>query len=152
MEYMEGDNLQEKIEKKGLAFESSKKGEKKKIELIKNFLQQILKGVNYLHKLGIMHRDIKPSNIFISHDNHLKLGDFGISLFEKPTDYYGTLDYAAPEMIMHLDYEKSVDLWAIGCVAYQMYTGKAPFFHEDEDITRRNLMGVKYEASLVFHK
>ena len=95
--------------------------------------------------MNIIHRDIKPSNIFISHESNIKLRDFGISLYEKPKDFFGTLDYASPEMILHEEYDKSVDIWAIGCVAYELFTGRPPFYNENERLTTINLVNCRYD-------
>ena len=99
MEYMEGSSLQKKIQDKftsrTFSLDHRKKNQEKAIN-IKNTLSQILKAVSFLHSLKIIHRDIKPSNIFVSHESNIKLGDFGISIYDKPSDYFGTLDYASP--------------------------------------------------------
>ena len=76
-----------------------------------------------------MHRDIKPANILCNGINSLKLADFGLSKqFKVPlrrqSICVGTLQYMAPEMLAHRDdYSATVDMWAIGCIMYEMMTG-----------------------------
>lgn len=92
-------------------------------------MTQVLNAVSFLHRKGIIHRDIKPANIFISNENNYKIGDFGSCTYRKTQEFLGTLDYAAPEILTHKPYSEKVDLWSIGCVAYEMFTNSPPFFH-----------------------
>ena len=89
-------------------------------------MYQILKGMKYLHSAEVIHRDLKPSNILISSDCHLKICDFGLarSLASNGPDKDNVLTeevatrwYRAPEVLLSSqDYEKSVDVWSIGCI------------------------------------
>lgn len=88
-----------------------------------------MEAVSHIHKLGIIHRDIKPSNIFISQDYCLKLGDFGSSGMNGSAEYVGTLDYVAPEIILKKKYDYYIDMWSIGCLAYELWVGRPPFYH-----------------------
>lgn len=69
MEYCSGDELFKYIVSKGRLSE----------EIACKMYQQLLSGIEYIHKLGIVHRDLKPENILLDHDNNLKLVDFGLS-------------------------------------------------------------------------
>ena len=60
-----------------------------------------------------------------------KIGDFGSSSLKNEQEYIGTLDYASPEIITKKSYDKSVDMWSIGCIAYELDVGRPPFFHID---------------------
>ncbi|KAH9508615.1 Mitogen-activated protein kinase kinase kinase 1 [Bulinus truncatus] len=100
--------------------------------------KQIIEGVVYLNENNLFHRDIKSANILMSDENNVKLADFGLTReFAEMTKTYtkgvGTNRFMAPEMIALkpdgscYNYDKSVDIWAIGCIVIHMLTGKLPF-------------------------
>jgi len=104
------------------------------IELIKNFMLQILKGVSYFHSKKIIHRDLKPQNLLINkEDKKLKIGDFGLArTFSIPNRPYTkevlTLWYRAPELLLGTnEYSTTVDIWSIGCIFAEMYIKKPVF-------------------------
>lgn len=88
-----------------------------------------------LHNIGVNHRDIKPSNILINENCEAKLCDFGLARFneeskeEEPnTEYVATRWYRAPELNLgSVNYDKSVDIWGLGCLIVEMFTGKPLF-------------------------
>ena len=106
-----------------------------------NITFQILKGVQCLHKYGIIHRDIKSANIMVSEDylddtngtpkNSVKIVDFGLSRilgkFEFSEDPYGSLCFKAPELIKHMKYNFKVDIWAVGITLFYIIYGELPF-------------------------
>lgn len=97
---------------------------------------QLVQGISYLHKSGIFHRDIKPENILICGDS-LKIADLGsckgIHSHGPFTEYISTLWYRAPEcMLMAGHYNKAVDIWATGCVLYEMNTLRILFQGKNE--------------------
>ena len=86
----------------------------------------ICKGLMEIHKNGIIQRDIKPENIFINKDYIIKIGDFGVSKqvsdhIKAVTDI-GTEIYYAPERIENGEYDDKVDIWALGCIIYELCT------------------------------
>ena len=95
------------------------------------FLRELAKGLSYLHDRGIVHRDMKPGNIFYD-DGYVKIGDYGLSKcisesrHTQQTVSVGTLHYMAPEMGSG-DYSRSVDIYALGVIAYEMLRGRVPF-------------------------
>jgi TM2 domain-containing membrane protein YozV len=95
------------------------------------FLREIATGLTYLHNCGIVHRDLKPGNIFCE-DGTVKIGDYGLSKAMSAsrasgqTITVGTVHYMAPE-IGAGRYDRSVDIYALGIVLYEMLTGQVPF-------------------------
>ncbi|GAA5907957.1 hypothetical protein JCM6882_001538 [Rhodosporidiobolus microsporus] len=84
-------------------------------------------------KTVILHRDIKPENVFLDKDNNLKLGDFGLSKAMQQAamtqTYVGTPYYMSPELINGQMYDVKSDIWALGCLIYELCAGHPPF-HE----------------------
>ena len=84
---------------------------------------------HHTHKL--LHRDLKPANIFLD-DGEVKLGDFGVSKFlafsqAKAMTQCGTPLYMSPEMCQGQPYTRAADVWALGCVLYELMTMRAPW-------------------------
>lgn len=95
------------------------------------FLREIARGLAYLHSRGIVHRDLKPGNIFFD-EGYVKIGDYGLSKaiaasrHSGQTMSVGTVHYMAPE-IGSGDYNKTIDLYALGVMLYEMLLGRVPF-------------------------
>lgn len=92
---------------------------------------QIVVGLDYLHSKNIIHRDIKPSNIFLTEQNYIKIGDFGMSKkmnrknmkeYLKGSDEYGTNNYLAPEVIEYNRFSIYSDIYGIGIILYELLT------------------------------
>eukprot|EP00731_Ephydatia_muelleri_P013656 Em0007g966a len=103
--------------------------------VIKDFLGQILSGVDWMHVNTIVHRDIKPQNILVSSDGkQLKIADFGLSRSIGSNVILSTEVvtqwYRAPEVLLHSSYNKEVDIWSVGCVFAEMIIGKPLFAAE----------------------
>ena len=99
-------------------------------------LRQICKGLASAHAAHIVHRDIKPDNIFLdfrhSRRDVVKLLDFGISVFmveatAVDVDIVGTPMYLAPELVAGKPFDARVDMYAVGCTAHEMLTGRPPY-------------------------
>ena len=103
--------------------------------LFLHFAQQVLAAVEYAHQQGVVHRDLKPGNVMVRPDRVLKLLDFGIAAtmkatFTRLTGHGSTLTipYASPEQINGEDPAPSMDIYSLGCVFYEMLTGRPPFY------------------------
>ena len=125
MEYCDSGDLSEFIE--------SKKKTKKllKEDLILQIFIKIVIGLAYLHKHNILHRDLKSPNIFLTHGLEIKIGDLGVakvlsrSGFAKT--FIGTPYYLSPEICDEKPYNDKSDVWALGCILYELTTYKHPF-------------------------
>jgi len=105
--------------------------------LVKNFVRQILAGLNYLHERDIIHRDIKGGNILVDNKGGIKISDFGIS--KKVDDnllignranrpsLQGSVFWMAPEVVKQSIYTKKADIWSVGCLIVEMLTGDHPW-------------------------
>lgn len=99
-----------------------------------DYATQIAKALEHAHNAGIVHRDLKPANLLVTKDGVLKLTDFGIARDSEATQLtqagktVGTLAYMAPEQITGKHpITRRTDLYALGCVMFQMMTGRTPF-------------------------
>ena len=111
-------------------------------------IHKLSMAVYYLHSYGIVHRDLKPENILmtdLSDSADIRLLDFGLSKIigndEKCTEPYGTLSFVAPEVLQGKPYDKSVDLWSIGIIAFLLLCGYLPFDdkHSEREIARQTI-------------
>lgn len=82
-------------------------------------------------QVTILHRDLKPENIFLGNDNTVKLGDFGLSKLMRSHDfastYVGTPFYMSPEICAAEKYTLRSDIWALGCIMYELCQKEPPF-------------------------
>ena len=98
------------------------------------FTRELIKGLRYLHDAGVVHRDLKPHNIFFE-DGTVKIGDYSLSKAISGTQQtghtttVGSVHYMAPE-IGEGKYDKSVDIYALGVILFEMLTGSPPYVGE----------------------
>jgi len=127
MEYIEGQELKEKIKAGPLT-----------IEEVQNIAKQIAEGLQAAHKKGIIHRDIKSANIMITDDDKIKIMDFGLakvgtgSQLTKAQSTLGTVAYMSPEQTQCSEVDHRTDIWSFGVLLYEMLTGVLPFKGEYE--------------------
>nr|XP_025978665.1 serine/threonine-protein kinase Nek1 isoform X5 [Dromaius novaehollandiae] len=124
MDYCEGGDLFKKINaQKGVLFSEDQ---------ILDWFVQICLALKHIHDRKILHRDIKSQNIFLTKDGTIQLGDFGIarvlnSTLELTRICIGTPYYLSPEICQNKPYNNKSDIWALGCVLYEMCTLKHAF-------------------------
>eukprot|EP00057_Strongylocentrotus_purpuratus_P017296 XP_011671770.1 PREDICTED: serine/threonine-protein kinase Nek9-like [Strongylocentrotus purpuratus] len=123
MEYANGGTLYEKIvHQDGTLFEE---------ELVLWYLFQTVSAVAYIHQIDVLHRDIKTLNIFMTKSGLIKVGDFGISKVlgddKMAESVVGTPLYMSPELVKGQQYNAKSDVWAIGCVLYELLTLRRVF-------------------------
>ncbi|KAI9674154.1 MAG: 3-phosphoinositide dependent protein kinase-1 [Caeruleum heppii] len=135
---------------------------------------QILDTIDYMHSRGVIHRDLKPENVLLDHAMHVKITDFGtakildpprpraqdqandggIPLAGDPLDgsetdraisFVGTAEYVSPELLKDKNACKASDLWAFGCIIYQLLAGRPPFKAGNEYQTFQKIVNLDYE-------
>lgn len=127
MEYVTGGTLADLIRRKG----------KLPWEEVIHFGVQICRALDCAHSHGVVHRDLKPSNLLLTDKGQLKLSDFGLAkgqeatMLTAPGKTVGTYAYMAPEQITGKhSLSAKTDLYALGCVLYEMLVGEPPFVSE----------------------
>ncbi|KAI8841753.1 kinase-like domain-containing protein [Chytridium lagenaria] len=104
-------------------------------------LEQVVKGLEYLHERKIMHRDLKLSNILLTEDFDVKIADFGLACrlndnAGEQRTMCGTPNYISPEVIMRHSYGPATDVWSLGCMFYTVLIGRPPF---DSNVVKSTL-------------
>lgn len=138
------------------------------INIVRFIVAEIVLVLEYLHSVGVSHRDLKPENIFVNEEGHLKLGDFGcagvspeareklkiknhkhrdnIKESDKLNTFVGTKQYVPPEVLKGVGCSPFADMWSLGVLIYQLFTGKTPFLVMDSEyFTFQNIMECNYE-------
>ncbi len=128
-EYVAGETLAERLKREGPLAEA---------EALR-IAGQICAAIEHVHQRGFVHYDVKPANVMLCPDATIRLIDFGLAhavvtkrfAFGGPAPAIASSDYVAPEQIRRKRGRKSVDIYSIGVVLYEMLTGRAPFPNDD---------------------
>ena len=143
------------------------------MECTRFYAAQILDAVDYMHSRGVIHRDLKPENVLLDDQMHVKITDFGTAkLLPDPRDaamqdianrgipepsfqntsddgraasFVGTAEYVSPELLTHKNACKASDLWAFGCIVYQLLAGRPPFKAATEYLTFQKIVNLEYD-------
>ena len=139
MPYVEGESLRALL----------KSDAKPTVDETVTFMREASDAIGYAHSLGVVHRDIKPENILISR-GHAVIADFGIArAIDAARDEgltgsgvaLGTTSYMSPEQALGEEVDATTDVWALGCVTYEMLTGKPPFGTGGREVITHALTG-----------
>ncbi|KAK0625998.1 kinase-like domain-containing protein [Immersiella caudata] len=137
------------------------------VECTRFYGAQILDAMEYMHSRGVIHRDLKPENVLLDDQMHVKITDFGTAkLLPDPRDprpqapdmgqnggqdekkaasFVGTAEYVSPELLTDKSAGKPSDLWAFGCIIYQLLVGRPPFKAGTEYLTFQKIVNLEYE-------
>ncbi|KAI0428196.1 kinase-like domain-containing protein [Xylaria sp. FL1042] len=142
------------------------------VECTRYFGAQILDAIEYMHSRGVIHRDLKPENVLLDDQLHVKITDFGTArLLSDPrapqaapriedtgtssrgneqddsraASFVGTAEYVSPELLTNKNACKASDLWAFGCIIYQMLAGRPPFKGGSEYLTFQKIVNLDYD-------
>jgi len=120
-----------------------------KREHVKRLMRELLTAISACHDAGVMHRDIKPENLLLDERDTLWLCDFGLACLVENKEYSKacTLSYRPPEAILGGNYTEKVDIWAAGCVFYELLNGTRLFTCKTED----QLLDAQIELSKTAH-
>ena len=133
---------------------------------------EILDTIDYMHARGVIHRDLKPENVLLDDQMHVKITDFGTAkILDQPTkpprengdsgqeigspmdgadvnrakSFVGTAEYVSPELLTDKQACKASDLWAFGCIIYQLLAGRPPFKAGNEYLTFQKIVSLEYQ-------
>jgi serine/threonine protein kinase len=132
MEFVDGESLRDRQRRKKLSME----------EVI-SISRQICEGLSKSHKTGIIHRDLKPENILFDQEGQLKILDFGLAKFRshenitQKSTRVGTINYMSPEQLQGDEVDAQSDIFSLGIMLYELFTGSMPFKGD-------------YEASIIY--
>ena len=132
---------------------------------------EILDTIDYMHARGVIHRDLKPENVLLDDQMHVKITDFGTAKIldvpkrplkdatgdigagnpmdgsedNRANSFVGTAEYVSPELLTDKKACKSSDLWAFGCIIYQLLAGRPPFKAGNEYLTFQKIVALDYQ-------
>jgi len=153
--------------KRGDMFRFIKRMAAKEVDVTQFYAAELVQALQHLHSLKIVHRDLKPENILLDAGMHILVTDFGSAKLleevaksseknggeeeeeEKPSggrrsSFVGTAQYVSPEVLTGQPTSPASDLWALGCILYQMVTGMCPFVSQTEYLIFQKIQALDY--------
>lgn len=142
------------------------------VECTRFYGAQILDTIDFMHARGVIHRDLKPENVLLDDQMHVKITDFGTAKLldnspksqgtpdgapdtgnlldgsedtTRANSFVGTAEYVSPELLTDKNACKASDLWAFGCIIYQLLAGRPPFKAGNEYLTFQKIIALNYE-------
>lgn len=140
------------------------------LNVAKFYAAELLIALERMHAKGVLHRDLKPENILLDENMHLQIADFGTVKILDPEEirtkpeknidddspsterersrkmsFVGTPQYVSPEILRHREDTRASDLWAFGCIIYQMISGLPPFRAPNEFLTFQKIFRLEYD-------
>ena len=117
------------------------------ISAVRTYATQMLIALDHMKTCGVVHADIKPDNILVNESRSaIKICDFGSAMFSGDntiTPYLVSRFYRAPEIILGLPYDHPLDMWSVGCVIYELFTGQILFPGRTNNEMLKFMMDVK---------
>eukprot|EP01103_Thecamoeba_quadrilineata_P019774 TRINITY_DN816_c0_g1_i1.p1 TRINITY_DN816_c0_g1~~TRINITY_DN816_c0_g1_i1.p1 ORF type:complete len:355 (+),score=50.43 TRINITY_DN816_c0_g1_i1:30-1067(+) len=123
-------------------------------DCVRFYTAEMISAIEYLHSQHIIHRDLKPENMLFDENMHLKLIDFGTAkclenesegTLVKTFSFVGTAEYVSPELLNDYPADYSSDLWALGCILFQLTSGRSPFKGETDYATFQLILSLTLE-------
>lgn len=116
------------------------------LSIVQFYAAELVNALEYMKGKGVAHRNLKPENILLDSKYHIKLCDFECALIvtndcqelttkKVSSKFVGTAEYISPEILLNLPSGPASDIWALGCIIYQLLTGFVPFKGKTDFLT-----------------
>jgi len=145
LQYCPGGNLSNLLQREGQLPEA----------LARLYTAEVLLALEHLHERNVVYRDLKPENVVLDEDAHAVLTDFGLSkegvdALYGTKSFCGSVAYLAPEILTRQGHGRTVDLYGLGVLLYEIMEGSPPYYSRDRDTLFRNI--VQASLSTAFHR
>lgn len=152
MEFADGGDLSAKVER------HKARNAPLSEDVIFAYFLQMVEAIAHLHRLKVLHRDLKTANVFLTANGQIKVGDLGVSSGslskgKLANTQIGTPFYMSPEIWANKPYDDKSDIWALGCILYELAALKPPFNGRDiSDLSRKVQAGTFTPVPSTFSK